>query len=116
MPRLRNTRLAPSHRPVSPIRLLGLIGLTATLIACSTATGSPPDTGPSGDGGGRRQQAARAGDDKGPRPYTEVVTPDAETDEGLFTVHRVDDKLLFEIPDSLFGRDMLLISRISGVQ
>jgi len=43
------------------------------------------------------------------------VTPDAISDHGLFTVHRTGDKFLFEIPDSLFGRDMLLISRIAAV-
>ncbi|NNE35788.1 MAG: zinc-dependent metalloprotease, partial [Rhodothermales bacterium] len=31
----------------------------------------------------------------------------------LFDVHRIDEQLLFEIPDSLFGLDMLLISRIA---
>src|SRR5690606_31638319 len=28
-------------------------------------------------------------------------------------VHKVDNKFLYEIPDSLFGRDMLLVSRIA---
>ena len=32
------------------------------------------------------------------KTYAEVVTEEAETDEGLFLVHRVDEKLLFEIP------------------
>jgi len=47
--------------------------------------------------------------------YADVVPEDAETDEGLFLVHRVDGKLLFEIPDELFGRDFLLVSRIARV-
>lgn len=47
------------------------------------------------------------------KPYREVVPERAATDAGLFTVHRLDDRLLLEIPDSLFGRDMLLISRIA---
>jgi hypothetical protein len=44
-----------------------------------------------------------------------VVPVGARTDSGLFAVHHVDHKLLFEIPDSLLGREMLLISRIAGV-
>ncbi|MDX1645727.1 MAG: zinc-dependent metalloprotease [Longimicrobiales bacterium] len=52
---------------------------------------------------------------EGPRPYAEVITADAVTDEGLFDVHRVGEDLLFEIPDSLLGRDMLLVSRIGKV-
>ncbi len=48
-------------------------------------------------------------------PYSEVITAEAETDSGLVTIHRVDEKLYFEIPDSLLGRDMLLISRLAKV-
>ena len=52
-------------------------------------------------------------DKNGLKPYSKVVTEDAETDEGLFTVHKVDDKYLFEIPDSLFEREMLMVTRIA---
>ncbi len=47
--------------------------------------------------------------------YKSIVSDDTETDEGLFTTHRNEDKIYFEIPDSLFGRDLLLISRISKI-
>ena len=47
------------------------------------------------------------------QPYDKVVTKEASTDEGLFDVHVVDDKYYYEIPDSLFGREMLMVSRIS---
>ncbi len=47
------------------------------------------------------------------KPYDKVITKDAETDEGLFHVHKVEDKHFYEIPDSLFNREMLMVSRIS---
>lgn len=47
------------------------------------------------------------------KAYKKVVPDGAKTDEGLFTVHQVDQKYYYEIPDSLFNRDMLLITRIS---
>ena len=50
-----------------------------------------------------------------PKTYSDVITEDAETDEGVFDVHWVDETLYFEIPDSLLGRDMLLVSRIGKV-
>jgi hypothetical protein len=50
------------------------------------------------------------------RDYRTVVPPSAQTDRGLFDVHRVGDRLLFEIPDSLLGRDMALMSRIARTQ
>ena len=59
--------------------------------------------------------AAGSQEEKGPKAYSDVVTSEAISDEGLFSVHKVDDDYFFEIPDSLLGRDMLLISRIAGV-
>ncbi len=47
------------------------------------------------------------------QPYTKVITKDAVSDEGLFTAHKVDDKYYFEIQDSLFGREMLMVTRIA---
>ena len=49
----------------------------------------------------------------GPKPYKEVITDKAKTDEGLFKVHKVDEKYYFEIPDSLLNRDILVVNRIS---
>ena len=59
----------------------------------------------------RPDSVRRAGN--GPKPYREVITSKAITDEGLFSVHRVDDKYYFEIPDSLYNRDILVVNRIS---
>ncbi|MDR8391904.1 zinc-dependent metalloprotease [Aliifodinibius sp. S!AR15-10] len=47
-------------------------------------------------------------------PYDEVITDEAQTDEGLFDVHKIDGKYYFEIPDSLLERELLLVSRIAG--
>jgi hypothetical protein len=45
--------------------------------------------------------------------YEKVITKDANTDKGLFDVHVVDEKHFYEIPDSLFNKEMLMVSRIS---
>lgn len=55
----------------------------------------------------------RGGGDDEMKPYSEVITDEAETDEGLFTVHKVDDSYYYEIPDSLLGREMLVVSRVA---
>lgn len=49
----------------------------------------------------------------GPKPYKEVITSKAVSDAGFFVVHKVDDKYFFELPDSIFGRDILIVNRIS---
>ncbi|WP_299824660.1 zinc-dependent metalloprotease [uncultured Pontibacter sp.] len=56
---------------------------------------------------------AQKKDDGKPKPYSEVVTAKAVTDDGLFKVHKIDDKYLYEIPDTLLNRDMLMVSRIA---
>ncbi|MEQ6123655.1 zinc-dependent metalloprotease [Pseudotenacibaculum sp. MALMAid0570] len=49
----------------------------------------------------------------GIQPYGKVVTKDMKTDDGLFKVHSKDQKYLFEIPNSLLGREMLMVTRIA---
>jgi hypothetical protein len=49
----------------------------------------------------------------GPKPYKEVITDKAKTSKGLFTVHKVEDKFFFEIADSLMGREIMTVTRIS---
>lgn len=48
-----------------------------------------------------------------PKPYKEVITAKAITDQGLFTVHQVENNYFFEIPDSLLDRDILIVNRIT---
>ena len=46
-----------------------------------------------------------------PKPYKEVITDKAISQNVLFTVHKVDDKWYFELPDSLFNREILAVTR-----
>jgi hypothetical protein len=48
-----------------------------------------------------------------PQRYNSIIGPDAITRHGLFTIHKVEDNYYFEIPDSLLGRDLLVVSRIA---
>lgn len=48
----------------------------------------------------------------GLKSYNEVVTKDAKTSVGLFTIHNVKGRYYFEIPDTLLGRDVLIVNRI----
>jgi hypothetical protein len=45
--------------------------------------------------------------------YEKVVTKEMKTDEGLFKVHSLEDTFLFEVPDSLLNREMLMVTRIA---
>lgn len=48
-----------------------------------------------------------------PQRYREMIGQGAITRKGLFTVHKVADQYYFEIPDSLLGRDILVVCRIA---
>lgn len=88
-------------------RFAALCALLAVGAGCTTT--APATSSSNGAQNGRR------GGDEGPKPYDEVVTDDAVTDEGMFDVHLEDDgqKLLLQIPDSLMGEEMLIVSRVS---
>lgn len=47
------------------------------------------------------------------KPYKDVIIPGTITTNGLFKVHKSNEKYFFEIPDSLLGRDMLVVGRIA---
>jgi hypothetical protein len=49
------------------------------------------------------------------KKYSEIVTDEANSDDGLFTVHIIADRYYFEVPFSLLEKDMLLVSRISKI-
>ncbi|MGS0525848.1 DUF5118 domain-containing protein [Zobellia nedashkovskayae] len=47
----------------------------------------------------------------GAKAYDRLITSEAISKTGLFDVHKVGDKYYFEIPDSLFNREMLVVTR-----
>jgi hypothetical protein len=110
-----------------------MASLAVGLAACSSRTPSPtpaprraptatpPANAPSGEAGAAPTAAGAAagapapggagGAAAGPRPYAQVITGRAVTQRGLFHVHRIGERLYFEIPRAELGREMLLISR-----
>ena len=107
------TRLAPTRALLILLLLLGLAGP-----GTATAQHQPPEepetaTEPDeGDEDGD-ERSGRGDRDDGPKPYDEVITDEAESDEGVFTVHRLDDKVFYEIPVTELGRQFLWVSQIA---
>ncbi|MDH7911777.1 zinc-dependent metalloprotease [Winogradskyella sp. SYSU M77433] len=77
--------------------------------SCSTAK----KAGKSKDATAMAKPAGKKPGKNDPQPYSKVITKEAKSDAGLFTVHTLDDKFFYEIPDSLFDREMLMVTRIS---
>ena len=94
--------------------------LSVSLQACNRASATPaPSAAPPQAGGAvdARPGGAPGGSPRanqsGPKPDAEVITAKAVTQTGLFKIHRLDDKVLFEIPAAELGKEMLLIGRPS---
>lgn len=92
-----------------------LLLLTFALITCFAviAQQRPPQPPASTGNGTGNTTPPAAAPKPGPKPYKEIITDKAQTRKGLFWVHKVEDKWFFEMPDSLLGRDLLVVNRIS---
>ncbi|WP_238990085.1 MULTISPECIES: zinc-dependent metalloprotease [unclassified Flavobacterium] len=58
-------------------------------------------------------EAKKPDSKKEPKPYKKVIDSTAVTQKGLIDVHKVADKYLFEISDSLIGKEIMTITRYS---
>ncbi|HEY3025259.1 MAG TPA: zinc-dependent metalloprotease [Pyrinomonadaceae bacterium] len=77
-----------------------------------TAEAQEPQTPPATPGQtperpGRPDQTAE------PKPYDKVITKEAKSDEGIFTVHTLKEKTYYEIPKKELGKEFLWVSQIA---
>ena len=117
---------------LSQSKCLLIAGLSFAVVACTPAPAATPTPAPArppanaagapagGAGGGvapnaGAPQGAGQGNPQGaaqaPRPYRQVITERAVTQTGLFKIHRIAERLYFEIPTAALNKEMLLISR-----
>ncbi len=111
---------------------LSTLAVAVALVGCSTSKPTPapqpvtparqpanPSNPSRGGGFGAGAGESTGGNGRGgagnapaqPRPYNRVVTSNAKTRRGMFIVHQVGDRLLFEIPESEMGKDELVVGR-----
>jgi len=98
------------------LRSVLLIGvMSAAGVASPIVAQVPPTQPPAQQPAAAPPQGGAPAAPRRPRPYNQVITDRAQTERGGITVHRVDDKWFFEVPDSLLNRDILFVSRLAGV-
>jgi hypothetical protein len=83
--------------------------LVAALSATAAFAQDPSTQEQPAAGGGRGGRAP----EPEIRPYDRVITKDAKSDDGVFTVHRIKDRIYYEIPKSQLGREFLWVSQIA---
>lgn len=98
---------APTPRPAPNAG-----GAAANAPRPSPEAAAPQDTAGRALGG---LPGGAAGGDPQPRPYNRVILPNAKSRDGLFKTHRIGSRLLFEIPRTAFGKDLLLVTRAARV-
>lgn len=87
--------------------------LTVGVITAANAQVRPPAAGAAADTTRRPGSALGSGVSAQPKPYATVITNKAVTRKGMITTHKIEDKFFFEIADTLLGRDILVVNRIS---
>lgn len=86
-------------------------------VALASGTGVSAQDPPTG--GGQERPAGGAGGGPGQqrepeiKPFERVITKDAKSDEGVFTVHRMKDNFYYEIPKAELGKEFLWVSQIA---
>jgi hypothetical protein len=95
---------------MSRFRHLALASLIAIVPSGAAGQDPPPQDPPAQqEGGGGRGRAP----EPQIRPYERVITQEAASDEGVFTVHRLKDRVYYEIPKDRLGREFLWVSQIA---
>jgi hypothetical protein len=93
---------------------LGAFALSLALAPLAAFAQDPPPTGtpdtPQQDTGGGR--GGRAPEPQ-IRPYDRVITKEAKSDDGIFTLHRIKDRIYYEIPKDKLGKEFLWVSQIA---
>src|ERR1043166_7818582 len=80
----------------------------------SEANSSPQDPAPPHSGGGQGlERFGRQDQPPEPKPYDRVITKEAKSDEGVFTIHTVKEKVYYEIPKIELGKEFLWVSQIA---
>src|SRR5690349_14684683 len=107
-------RMRTRYLPVS-ILILSLIISVILLAPRSEANNSPqdPPTPPAGGAPGQDRFPGRQDQSPEPKPYDRVITKEAKSDEGVFTIHTIKEKVYYEVPKSELGKEFLWVSQIA---
>jgi len=73
----------------------------------------PQGAGTTGGGGGRGGAGGAALGTPNPQPFDRVITKDAKSKKGLFTVHQIGERFFYEIPKAEFGKQYLWNTQIA---
>ena len=93
-------------------KLIPIVFSVLAMMALRAHPQEPPQTEPPGQipGGGRGGFTAPAPE---PQPYEKVITKEAKSKQGIFTVHEIKEKYYYEIPKRQVGKEFLWNTQIA---
>lgn len=95
----------------NPIKLLTLLLACSPILLKAQEKKAEPKAPTASTAPAKAPEAPKPG----PKAYSEVITDKAKSTKGLFTIHKIDEKYFFEIPDSLLGKEIMTITRLAKV-
>ncbi|KAA3439346.1 zinc-dependent metalloprotease [Rufibacter hautae] len=94
-------------------KFLLTLGLVSSFAGVAMAQGRTQPADSTRRVAGAAGMAGNAAKTSKPKPYAEVITDKAQSKSGFFKTHKVEDKYFFELADSVLGREILVVNRIS---
>lgn len=101
------------------VALTGLLVVLAAPVRAQRQDQPPTPDGPADDQ--QEEETTEPGDgpegnkddDSGIKPYADVITDEAVSDDGVFMVHRIKEKVFYEIPVAELDVEFLWVSQIA---
>jgi hypothetical protein len=94
-------------------RTLSVSLLAISLMAPAAFAQDEPPQGGGGGAAGGRGGAGAALATPNPQPYEKVITKEAKSKKGMFTVHQIGERFFYEIPKAELGKDLLWNTQIA---
>jgi hypothetical protein len=93
--------------------LIGLFLIAVFVLAPRSSANVAQDPPAATPPAGGQDRPTRPEPSAEPKPYDRVITKEAKSDEGIFTVHTIKEKVYYEIPKNLLNAEFLWVSQIA---
>lgn len=88
-----------------------MVAATILATSCATRKKTQTITVKAGPGGTATATVGPPQKKEGIKKFSELISGKIKPDSGLFNTYKADGKYYYEIPDSLLGREMLVVTR-----
>lgn len=103
-------RMRSRYLPASCLVLLFVISIFFFAPRSQAINSQDPQTPPAGAG---QERPGRPEQQPEIKPYDKVITKEAKSDDGIFTIHTIKEKIYYEIPRNELGKEFLWVSQIA---